>query len=178
MANSIFITYLGPVPVTTSGNDVVFPGSVSGTRFLSGDGTKALPAFSFTAAPSWGFYRDNNFGLVASVADTDIWTTDSAALVLASSKSLLWGSATFATPDISVARAAARTFILGPTTGARMDWSVDGTVRFLAFGGGDTAIVRASSFTAGSSAGVTAGPFTVITGITVVGGIVTALTGS
>jgi hypothetical protein len=150
----------GTAVVTTSGTAVT-----STVPYRGPDGTKTAPSMSFSGAATWGFYRDNNFGLVASVADTDIWTTDSAALVLSSSKSLLWGSSTFSAPDVSVSRGATN----------RSDWGAGDFLRIPAVAVGDLPTCNAgaqgsrhtvndanAAFTAGIGAVVAAGGANVV----------------
>ena len=64
MASSIFIGWFGGVPWSTSGTTITFSGDVAADRFLGGDGTAALPTFSFSGT------GDGDNGVYLSAADT------------------------------------------------------------------------------------------------------------
>lgn len=186
MANSVWIGYLGPTQVTSDGSGIVFPGTVTATRFLSGDGTAAAPAFSFINNTNMGFYRNaSNQMTWGSGGGGRFIFTDAAQLITQSAGSYNWTSgAISAAVDTRIGRAAASAISLGPTTGVTLRWATDGTLELRNFANSAYATLRTgtvradTAFDINGTTGVTAGPFTTITSITVVGGIVTALTGS
>lgn len=56
-ANSVWIGYFGAGQVTWDGSTVTFPGTVSATKYLAGDGTAGAPSYSFASEPGTGFYH-------------------------------------------------------------------------------------------------------------------------
>lgn len=91
------------------------PGNVTGTRFYAGDGTVALPAFTFTADTDIGVYRigTNNIGIAAAGAKVlDIGTaglgiTGTGTITSASATAFTVGRLGATTPAFSVAANAA-----------------------------------------------------------------------
>lgn len=80
MANSIWVGWLGTTRVTTNGADVVFPGSVTATRYLADNGSVAAPAFAATADPSTGLYFQTNL-IRAAVAGANVLQLTSSSML-------------------------------------------------------------------------------------------------
>lgn len=156
----------------TSDADFLFDGTLlTVPRFLGSGGTPALPRFASAADPDTGIDFDLANNMILSVGGdiaAGVWFTGGVRYLYASS---VFGVGS--NLDILMSRAAARTMRFGNATeGVQFDATVDGTIRFLAFGGGDTAIVRASAYTVGATAGASFSG--AVTNLTVVNGIVTA----
>lgn len=82
-------------------------GTASATAFYAGDGTSALPSYSFTNYPTQGLYSPALGTIYLDFNGTVFAFTNAAELVLDAVGALKWGSSGVATPDLSVVRGAA-----------------------------------------------------------------------
>lgn len=110
---------------------------------LAPDGTAALPGYAFSAAASWGIWRDTGYGVSVSVGGTASAAVGTTNLFLPAGSSLSWLSGTFAgatSADLNLSRDAtavlalsnatiAQTFrVYGTTTGPKYTFVThDGT---------------------------------------------------
>lgn len=111
MASSVFLGWLGGVPVSSSGTAVTVGGSV-----LVGDGSAAAPSYSFASAPTSGVYL---IGAQPTVSVSGIakalWGTSY--YQLKSDYALEWSSSTINNvSDVSLSRGAAGTLTLNVAT--------------------------------------------------------------
>lgn len=116
------------------------------TRVRSGDGTEALPAFGPSADTATGLYFTANRILFSTAATLRAFV-DAGGFYMNGPLIL---SAT--TQDVRLARLAARTLSLGPTTGVTLRWATDGTLEVRNFANSAAANLTALQVTTATAA--------------------------
>jgi hypothetical protein len=135
MADSVFISW--------GGTTIIGPTTLTGPLYLP-NGTAAAPSLASANYAGLGMYfTANRIRFAAAGENVAVLEASIGGLRTLSIDQL---AMSIATQDVTISRIAARVALLGPTTGARMSWATDGTVQFLAFGGGDTAILKSRTF--------------------------------
>lgn len=179
LANALTTPQTGAV-VLTIPSTFIAPGSIRATTtFAASDGALGAVAYGFASDAALGFWSPG-----ANIIQMGgQFRNDSAVgFILRGGNALAFcNSGMSSTFDVSLTRVADHVLQFGPTTGFRIDGSVNGTMNILAFGGGDTAIVKANvinatgSFSANGTAGVTTFGPAAVASITVKQGIITAI---
>lgn len=163
------------------GTNVSTPGTVTagtggaGGSFYAADGTALLPAYSFTAEPTLGFWRNGAASIrVQGALSTTGSLLSGATLGVGAGSSLAWTADAFG----SIAAPANGQFNFrnnANSAGVGIDVTTDSTLKVRTRAQADTAIVDASRFSVQGAGGVvTFGPAAVVS-ITVRGGIITAI---
>lgn len=101
MANSVFI-FPG---------DVNYSGTVTGNRFLAGDGSVSAPSYSFTSQPTYGMFFHSGIGLGFSAGnDEGLALLNGSGPVIAGSRTLGFASdSSFGSRDLFILRDASNT---------------------------------------------------------------------
>jgi hypothetical protein len=129
-------------------------GNISGTRFLGGNGTVALPTFSFTSEPNLGFFRPGAGYLSFGELGNMDWTTGGGNFIMTSTESL--GFANTANPysgamDTKFLRAAAGILTISSAgVGPGVDIKVDALPTIASGFGTSPSITAGSTPFAGS----------------------------
>lgn len=150
-ASSVYIGWLGPIQFQSDAAGIIFPGTVTATRFLGDDGTAALPTFSFSGT------GDGDNGMYLSAADTLGWSAGGT-LRLSLSSTALTSTVPTLGPNGAVG---GPTFAFANSTNSGMYWtgtslafSREGVLE-AQFSGGNFDLVRdASTLRFGASADV------------------------
>lgn len=173
MANSVFISWLGAVPVQVSGTTIVLDATLDVDRLLVGDGTAGAPSVAAASQTNAGWYfRAGAWEMAPDGVGRYRWASGDFKFLSNGSISFSSGVLSDAS-DLRLSRPAAGVMALGGlSTGVRLNASTDGTLAIQNFAGTQGATVNAGAYVVGGTAGADFNG--AVTNLTVVKGIVTA----